>query len=102
MKCLVYTNKDASLKLLIARGKDARQCHTALLEACGRDTLPYRTVGRWAYGFRRGRKDVHQCHTAIAGVQKYVRILIQQDAVDGMRRLPDVWRRVLHVRGDYF
>ena len=44
-KCLI--------KIQIARGKNARQCHTALLEACGRETLPYRTVAWWAHTFRR-------------------------------------------------
>ena len=40
-------------------------------------------------------------HTAIIAVEQSVQRLVQQDAVDGIRRLPDVWRRVLHV-GDYF
>ncbi|KAJ4426664.1 hypothetical protein ANN_26462 [Periplaneta americana] len=40
--------------------QEARQCHTALLEACGRETSPYRTVARWAHAFRNGREDVHQ------------------------------------------
>ena len=55
-------NKDASLKNSDCKNKNARQCHTVLLEACGRETLPKRTVARWAYEFRRGREDVHQCH----------------------------------------
>ena len=29
-------------------------------------------------------------------------IIVQQDAVDDICRLPDVWRQVLHVGGDYF
>ena len=37
-----------------------------------------------------------------AEVEQSVRRLVQQDAVDDIRRLPDVWMRVLHVRGDYF
>ena len=73
----------------------------SILEACGRETLPHRTVARWFYAFRRGREDVHQCHTAIIAVEQSVRRLVQ-DAVDDIRRLPDVWRRVLHVGGDYF
>ena len=84
------------------RDKNARQCHTALLEACGRETLPYHTMARWAYACRRGREDVHQCHTAIIAVEQSVRRLVQQYTVDGIRRLPNVWRRVLHVGGDYF
>ena len=69
------------IKILIARGKNARQCHTALLKACDRETLPHRTVVRWAYTFRRVREDVHQCHTAILlAVEQSVRRLVQQDA----------------------
>ena len=56
----------------------------------------------WAYAFRRGREDVHQCHTAIIAVEQSAQRLVQQDAVDGMRRLPGVWSRVLHIGGDYF
>ena len=37
----------------------------------------------------------------IAAVEQYVRRLLQ-DSVDGIRRLSDVWRRVLHVGGYYF
>ena len=37
-----------------------------------------------------------------AAVEQSVRSLEQQDAVDGIRRLPGVWRRVLHVGGEYF
>ncbi|KAJ4441535.1 hypothetical protein ANN_11391 [Periplaneta americana] len=44
----------------IARGKNARQCHTAFLEACGRETSLYRTLVRRAHAFRNGREDVHQ------------------------------------------
>ena len=35
-----------------------------------------------------------------AGGQSVGRLI--QDAVDGIHRLPDVWRRVLHIEGDYF
>ena len=41
------------------------------------------------------------CHTAILAVEQSVRRLVQ-DAVDDIHRLLDVWRRVLHVEGDYF
>ena len=94
--------KRCFIKIQIARGKNARQCHTALLEACGRETLPYRTVARQAYVFRSGRKDVHQCHTAIMAVLQSGRRDVQQDAVNGISCLPNVWRRVLHVGGDCF
>ena len=91
------------IKIRIARGKNARQCHTTLLKACGRQTLPYRrpTVARWAYAFCRGREDVHQCHTEIIAVEQFVRRLVQEDAVDDIRCLPDVWRQVHHVAEDY-
>ena len=49
------------------------------------------------YAFRRVRDDVHQCHVAIIAVEQSVRRLVQQDAVDDIRRLPDVLRRVLHL-----
>ena len=65
------------------------------------ETLSYRTVARWVYAFRRGREDVHQCHSAIMAVEQSVRRLVQ-DAVDGIHRLPVLWRRVRHVGGDYF
>ena len=37
----------------------------------------------------------------MAAVEQSVRRLAQQDAVDAIRRLTDVWRRILHVGGDY-
>ncbi|PSN53204.1 hypothetical protein C0J52_04500 [Blattella germanica] len=48
------------IKIQVARGINARQCHTELLEACGKQTLPYCTVASWANAFRREREDVHQ------------------------------------------
>ena len=51
--------------------------------------------------FEEGGKNVHQCHTAIIAVEQSVRRVVEQDVVDGIRRLPDVWRRVLYVGGDY-
>ena len=47
------------IKIQIVRGKTARQCRTTLLEVCGRETLPYRTVAWWTYAFHREREDVH-------------------------------------------
>ena len=58
------------IKIHIARGKNARQCQTALLEACG--IVPW--LG--AYAFHRGRKEVHQCHTAATAVEQSVRRLV--------------------------
>ena len=50
----------------------------------------------------REREGVHQCHTEIIAVEQSVRRLVQQDVVNGIRRLPDVCRQVLNVGGDYF
>ena len=36
----------------------------------------------------------------VAAVEQSVRRSVQQDAVNGIRPLPDVWRWVLHVGGD--
>ncbi|KAJ4439847.1 hypothetical protein ANN_07975 [Periplaneta americana] len=38
----------------------------------------------------------------IAATEQSVRRSVQQDAVDGVRHLPEVWRRIHHVGGDYF
>ena len=46
-------------------------------------------MARWAYVFRRGR-DVHQSHTEIIAVEQSVRRLVQEAAMDGVRRLPDL------------
>ena len=35
-------------------------------------------------------------------VEQSVRRLVQQDAVVGIRRISDAWKRVLHIGGDYF
>ena len=56
----------------------------------------------WAYECRRRSEDVHQCHTAIIALEQSVRRLVQEDAVDGIRHLPDVGGWILHVGGDYF
>ena len=58
------------IKIQIARGTNAHQCHTVLVEGCGKETLRYRTLAKWAYAFRRAREDVHQWHTAIIPVEK--------------------------------
>ena len=80
------------IKIQTARGKNARQCHTALLEASGRGTLPYSTIsGRTHFAY--------QCHTGIIAVEQSVQRLVKEDAVNGIRRHPDVLRRVLHIRG---
>ena len=36
-------------------------------------------------------------HTAIIAVEQSVQRLVQQDAVDGIRRLTDVWRQVFLI-----
>ena len=48
------------IKIQVVKEKKTGQCHTALLEAYGRETLLYHTVARWAYAFHRGREDVHK------------------------------------------
>ena len=48
------------IKIEVARGKNARECHYGLREACGDDALPYRTVARWVATFRAGRDSVQQ------------------------------------------
>ncbi|PSN58357.1 hypothetical protein C0J52_12991 [Blattella germanica] len=48
------------IKIQVARCINARQYHTELLEACGKETLPYRTMARCVNAFRRRREDVHQ------------------------------------------
>ena len=47
-------------------------------------------------------EDAHKCHTTIKAAKKSVQIFVQQDAVDGIRRLLDVRTRVLHVGRSYF
>ncbi|KAJ4426847.1 hypothetical protein ANN_26646 [Periplaneta americana] len=77
---------------VIARGRNARQCHTALLEACGREISPYRTVARWAHAFRNWREDViknMELADCNQQVEQSVRRLVKQDSVDGIRGLPE-------------
>jgi hypothetical protein len=45
------------IKIQVAHGKYAHQYHQGLLEACGNDALPYRTVARWVSAFRSGRDE---------------------------------------------
>ena len=71
-----------------ARGKNARQYHTALLDACATEILIYNVKARWAYEFRRASEDVHHCRTAIIAVEQSVRRLVQRDALDGIRYSP--------------
>ena len=46
------------IKIQMARGKYFLQYYTELLEACSGETLPHRTVARWAYAFRGEREGV--------------------------------------------
>ena len=88
------------IKIQIAKGKNARQCHTRY---CKIVVERLYHIVPWLGGcmhFCRGREDVHQCHTAIILVEQSVQRLVQQNTVDGICRLPDVWRWVLHVGGD--
>ena len=43
------------VKILVLRGRNAKECHSELTEALGNRALPYRTVTRWAAAFQRGR-----------------------------------------------
>ena len=78
----------------------------------GQRTL-FRPASRWASEFKmiagvhwsrtaRRREDWKKNSANIVAVEQSVRRLVQQDAVDDIRRLPDVWRRVMHFAGDYF
>jgi hypothetical protein len=53
------------MKIQVARGRNAHQCHQGLLEACGNDALPYRTVARWVSAFHSGRDE--SAHLARTG-----------------------------------
>ena len=57
MKNILVQFRKWYLKLQAKRCKNARQGYSGLLEVCGRETLPYRTVARWANAFPRGRED---------------------------------------------
>jgi hypothetical protein len=35
------------VKIVVLRGRNARECHAELQEALGDRALPYRTVARW-------------------------------------------------------
>ena len=35
------------IKLVVMRGRNARECHSELMEAVGNNAPPYRTVARW-------------------------------------------------------
>ena len=98
------------INIQIARGKIAPQYHTALMEACGRETLTYRTMAGWAYAFHRGREDLHKKRgagrpqSASDDVHvNTVRALLEEHrcwtcielARDGIHCLHDLWRWIL-------
>ena len=60
-------------------------------------------MARWAYAFRRERAGVHK-NVELADrnhrVEQSVQKLAQQEAVDRIHHLPDVWKWVLHFGGD--
>jgi hypothetical protein len=53
------------IKIQVAHGKNARQCHQGLIEACGNDALPYRMAARWVSAFCSGRDE--SAHLALTG-----------------------------------
>ena len=120
LKCLANTNKDALLKL---RLQEARMLDSAIQHYWklvverlyhivpwlgGRMHPPYSPdMSPYDFGLFAKMKLLRGVRfrtrqAIIAAVEQSVRRLVQQDAVDGIRRLPAVWRRVLHVGEDYF
>ncbi|KAJ4437343.1 hypothetical protein ANN_17482 [Periplaneta americana] len=55
------------IKIEVACGRNARQCHQGSLEACGKDALPYRAVERRVSAFRTGRNEM--THVSPTGSQ---------------------------------
>ena len=47
------------IKILILRGKNPTEIHSALLEVCGEQTVDCSTVSRWATRFREGRVAIN-------------------------------------------
>jgi hypothetical protein len=45
----------AYIKIAVLRGINAMECHSELVEALGKNALPYRTVARWVGKFQEGR-----------------------------------------------
>ena len=43
------------VKIVVLRGRNAKEYHSKLTEALGNRALPYGTVARWAAAFQRGR-----------------------------------------------
>ena len=50
------------IKIVVLRGRNARKCHSELVEVMRNNSLPYRTVARWAAAFQRGCKT-SESHT---------------------------------------
>src|ERR1043166_7500036 len=74
------------IKIEVARGRTAKECHQGLVEAAGSCALPYRTVARWVKAFRLGRQNV--THEPRAG-----RPCVGQDSVNEVSALLDIDRR---------
>ncbi|PRD36589.1 UNVERIFIED_CONTAM: hypothetical protein NCL1_08210 [Trichonephila clavipes] len=47
----------ACIKIAILRGRNAMECHSELLEALGKNALPYRTVALWVGRFQQGQSN---------------------------------------------
>ena len=43
------------VKIMMLRGRNAKECHSELTEASDNRALPYRTFAKWAAAFQRGR-----------------------------------------------
>ncbi|GFX94171.1 HTH_48 domain-containing protein [Trichonephila clavipes] len=67
----------AYIKVAVLRGRNAMEWHSELVEALGKNALPYRTVARWVGKFQQGR----------VSTSDEQRGAVNADA-DGIQRLP--------------
>ncbi|XP_035213128.1 uncharacterized protein LOC118187059 [Stegodyphus dumicola] len=72
------------LKIEVARGKNATDCYRGLVETCGTNALPYRTVARWVQAFRSGRNET-------ADLQRTGRRSEQIDILSGLLTIDRRW-----------
>ncbi|PNF43116.1 Potassium voltage-gated channel protein Shaw [Cryptotermes secundus] len=71
------------IKIEVARGHSAQNCHQGLREASGDTALPYRTVARWVKLFRKGR-DAVQDDPMLTNIQFSFLLLCWMSIVDGL------------------
>ena len=76
------------IKVQVARGRNARQIHKGLREACGDSALPYRTVARWTAAFEAGRQSADKEHGG-----GRIRTATDQHHVEALRTLLEHDRR---------